>query len=141
MESGLEIDYQQRSAEQWAACHEGRYDVVTCMELLEHVPDPGSLVSACGRLVKPGGDLFFATVNRTLLSRMLVIWAAENVFGIVRKGTHRHNKFIRPDELEQWGRQAGLELADLSGVRYIPYIGIVGLCKDVAMNYLMHFKK
>ena len=138
---GLHIDYQQSSAEQWALDHSGIYDVVTCMELLEHVPDPASLVQACSALARPGADIYFATVNRTWLARLLVIWASENVLGLMVKGTHRYEKFVRPDELIAWGRLAGLTLADLSGMRYIPYLGITTLCKDVRMNYLVQFKK
>jgi 2-polyprenyl-6-hydroxyphenyl methylase/3-demethylubiquinone-9 3-methyltransferase len=137
----LDISYRQSSAEAWVLSNPAAYDLITCMELVEHVPDPASLVLACSQLVKPGGHLFFATVNRTWLARILVIWAAENIFGIVRKGTHRFNRFIKPRELAHWGRQAGLVLADMSGVRYIPFIGRAGLSKNACMNYLMHFTK
>lgn len=140
-DSGLAIDYRQGTAEGWAEEHGGEYDRVTCMELVEHVPDPASLVSACARLARPGGQLFFATVNRTPLAYLLVILAAEYVMGIVRKGTHRYDKFVRPGELKQWGRQAGLETVHLSGLRYIPVIGYARLCASVQMNYLMHFQK
>ena len=138
---GLCIDYQQSSAEQWVLDHAGTYDVVTCMELVEHVPDPVSLVKACSRLVKTGGDIFFATVNRTWLARLLVIWAAEYLLGLVGRGTHRYEKFVRPDELIAWGRLAGLMPVDLSGLRYVPYFGKTSLCRDIRLNYLVHFKK
>lgn len=137
----LSIDYRQSTAEQWAVDHAGTYDVVTCMELVEHVPEPASLVNACSRLAKPGGDIYFATVNRTWLARLMVIWAAEHLFRLVAKGTHRYEKFVRPDELMAWGRHAGMTLVDLSGLRYIPYLGKTALCLDVRMNYLVHFKK
>jgi 2-polyprenyl-6-hydroxyphenyl methylase/3-demethylubiquinone-9 3-methyltransferase len=137
---GVTIDYRLGSAEQWARSQGAAYDIVTCMELVEHVPDPQALITACGRLVRPGGDLFLATVNRTLLSRVLVIWMAEFVFGIVRKGTHAFAKLVQPQELIQWGEHAGLTLMDLSGVRYIPFVGRAWLCRDVRMNYLMHFR-
>jgi 2-polyprenyl-6-hydroxyphenyl methylase/3-demethylubiquinone-9 3-methyltransferase len=138
---GLDIDYRQSTAERWARRHPGEYDVVTCMELVEHVPDPGGLVAACAGLVRPGGDLFFATVNRTALSRVLVIWLSEFVLGIVPKHTHTYEKFVRPEELTRWAGDAGLTLGHLSGVRYLPYIGYAALCKSTAMNYLMHFKR
>ncbi len=137
---GLDIAYRQSTAERWARRHPGGYDVVTCMELVEHVPDPGGLVATCARLVRSGGDLFFATVNRTALSRFLVIWLSEFVLGIVPKHTHTYEKFVRPEELARWGGDAGLTLGNLSGVRYLPYIGYAALCKSTAMNYLMHFK-
>lgn len=139
--NGLEIEYRKLSAERFAAVRSGHYDIVTCMELLEHVPDPEALVAACGRLAKPGADLFFATVNRNLPARLLVIWAAERVFGIVRKGTHRYDRFIRPTELAGWGRAAGLTVMDVRGVRYIPFVGIAGLCGSTVLNYMIHFRK
>jgi 2-polyprenyl-6-hydroxyphenyl methylase / 3-demethylubiquinone-9 3-methyltransferase len=136
---GLRINYRHATAEAWAQGHAGQYDIVTCMELVEHVPDPARLVRACAQLVRPGGHLFFATVNRTWQARLLVIWVSEYVLGIVRKGTHAHARFVRPDELSRWGRQTGLVLAHLTGLRYLPFIGYVRLCKSTAMNYLMHF--
>jgi 2-polyprenyl-6-hydroxyphenyl methylase/3-demethylubiquinone-9 3-methyltransferase len=111
------------------------------MELVEHVPDPNRLVATCAGLVRPGGDLFFATVNRTVLSRLLVIWLSEFVLGIVPRHTHTYEKFVRPQELARWAGDAGLTLGHLSGVRYLPYIGYAALCKSTAMNYLMHFKR
>ena len=140
-ENGLVIDYRQSSAEQWADRHPGRYDVVTCMELVEHVPDPGVLIDACARLVRSGGDLFVATVNRTALSRLLVIWLSEFVLGIVPKHTHTYGKFVRPEELIRWAEKAGMTLGHLSGVRYLPFIGYAALCKSTVMNYLVHFKR
>lgn len=140
-QGGLTIDYQQGTGEAWASMHPDVYDVVVCMELVEHVPDPGSLVQACSRLAAPGGDLFFATVNRTWLSRLLVIWLSEYVLGIVPKKTHTYDKFVRPEELVRWGRKAGLALQDVSGVSYLPYIGYAALSKHKMMNYLVHFKK
>ena len=119
----------------------GHYDAVVCMELLEHVPRPASIIAACARLVRPGGNVFFATVNRTWLSWLLVIVAAEYVMGIVRKGTHAYRKLVTPDELKQWGADAGLSLENLSGLRYIPFGGHAALCRSTGMNYLMHFRK
>lgn len=139
--SGLAIDYRQTTAEALTKINPGRYDVVVCMELLEHVPRPPSIVDACARLVRPGGDLFFATVNRTWLSWLLVIVAAEYMMGIVRKGTHEYRKLVRPKDLGQWGKSAGLTVEDLSGLRYIPFGGHAALCRGTRMNYLMHFRR
>ena len=140
-QTGVTVDYRQSTAEAWARDHREIYDAITCMELVEHVPDPAGLIQALAHIVRPRGDLFFATVNRTLLARLLVIWASENVLGIVPKGTHTYGKFVRPRELTRWGRQAGLEVRDLSGLRYFPFVGHAALCKSTAMNYLMHFCK
>ena len=139
--SGLSIDYRQTTAEELARKTPQRFDVVTCMELLEHVPRPSSIVAACARLVKPGGNLFFSTVNRTWLAGLLVIGMSEYVFGIVKKGTHEYRKLVKPEELKRWGAAAGLACADLSGLRYVPFFGYAALCRDTRMNYMMHFKR
>jgi 2-polyprenyl-6-hydroxyphenyl methylase/3-demethylubiquinone-9 3-methyltransferase len=141
LETGVAVDYRQSTAEAWAGDHREIYDVITCMELVEHVPDPAGLVQALSRMVRPGGEVFFATVNRTWLARLLVIWFSENVFGIVPRGTHTYGKFVQPRELTHWARQAGLETRDLSGLRYIPFNGHAALCRNTTMNYLMHFCK
>jgi len=140
-DSGLVIDYRQTMAEALADESPGRYDVVVCMELLEHVPRPASILDACARLVRPGGDVFFATVNRTWLAWLLVIVVAERVLGVVRKGTHDYRKLVKPEELIQWGADAGLSLENLSGLRYIPFGGHAALCSSTGMNYLIHFRK
>ena len=140
-ENSLEIDYREDTAENFVRTHAGRFDVVTCMELVEHVPEPASVIKACADLVKPGGHLFFTTVNRTWLARLLVIWVAEYVLGIVSKGTHTYDRFVRPEEMQRWGQAAGLRCEDISGMRYIPFVGYAALCKSTAMNYLMHFIK
>lgn len=140
-ESGFEIEYIESTAEDFAKTHGEQFSVVTCMELVEHVPDPASIIKACAELTKPGGHLFFSTVNRTWLARLLVIWVAENVLGIVSKGTHTYARFVRPEEMKRWGQAAGLQLADVAGMRYIPFGGYAALCKSTAMNYLMHFSK
>ncbi len=137
----VRVDYREGSAEEWAERHPAAYAVVTCMELVEHVPDPASLVAACARLARPGGHIFFATVNRTPLAGLLVIGMAEYVLGIVRKGTHRYARFVRPAELIAWGAAAGLDKAGLTGLRYLPFVGHAGLCRSVKMNYMVHFKK
>jgi 2-polyprenyl-6-hydroxyphenyl methylase / 3-demethylubiquinone-9 3-methyltransferase len=139
--SGLSIDYRRITAEVLAEREPGGYDVAVCMELLEHVPRPASIVAACARLVKPGGNIFFATVNRTWLSRLLVILTAEYVLGIVRKGTHEYKKLVRPEELERWALQSGLRFVNLTGLRYNPFGGHAGRCRSTRMNYLMHFNQ
>jgi len=136
----LAIDYRQAMAEELAEKRAGHFDAVVCMELLEHVPRPASIVSACARLVRSGGDVFFATVNRTWLSWLLVIFAAEYVMGIVRKGTHAYGKLVRPEELTIWAQDAGLSLENLTGLRYVPFGGYAALCRSTRMNYMMHFK-
>jgi 2-polyprenyl-6-hydroxyphenyl methylase/3-demethylubiquinone-9 3-methyltransferase len=139
--SGLSIRYRQVTAEQLAESHADSYDVVTCMELLEHVPEPGAIVRACHRLVKPGGHVFFATLNRTFSAWLLAIVAAEYVLGIVKKGTHTHRKFIKPAELDAWAGEAGLVHQDLSGLHYNPVLGRKWLGGHTHVNYLMHYKK
>jgi 2-polyprenyl-6-hydroxyphenyl methylase/3-demethylubiquinone-9 3-methyltransferase len=139
--SGLDIDYQQTTAEAHADENAGHYDAAVCMELLEHVPRPASIIAACARLLRPGGSAFFATVNRTWLSWLLVIVAAERVMGIVRKGTHDYRKLVKPEELTRWGLDSGLTVENLSGLRYIPFGGHAALCRSTRMNYLMHFKR
>lgn len=141
LESGLSIEYRQGTAEAWAETHRNTYDVVTCMELVEHIPDPSGLIQVLAEMVRPGGDIFFATVNRTWLARLLVIWLSENILGLVRKGTHTYHKFVKPRELAHWGTRAGLEVRDISGLRYLPFVGYAALSRSTAMNYLVHFSK
>jgi 2-polyprenyl-6-hydroxyphenyl methylase/3-demethylubiquinone-9 3-methyltransferase len=140
-QSGLAINYRMATVEAFAKVNPGRYDVLVCMELLEHVPDPSSIIGASAQLVRPGGDLFFATVNRTWLSWLLVIVFSEYVAGIVRKGTHSYKKLVKPEELQRWGADAGLQFNRLAGLLYLPFIGHAALCKNTQMNYLMHFKR
>jgi 2-polyprenyl-6-hydroxyphenyl methylase/3-demethylubiquinone-9 3-methyltransferase len=137
----VQLEYLEGSAEAWAHAHPAAYDVVTCMELVEHVPDPASLVRACAQLVRPGGHIFFATVNRTALAGLLVIGVAEYVLGIVRKGTHRYAKFVRPEEMIAWGAAAGLAVAGLTGLRYLPFVGRARVCRSVQLNYMIQFQK
>jgi 2-polyprenyl-6-hydroxyphenyl methylase/3-demethylubiquinone-9 3-methyltransferase len=139
--NGLGIDYRLGTAETWARKEPGAFDVLTCMELVEHVPDPASLIRACAALVRPGGDVFFSTVNRTWLARALVIVASEYLLRIVRPGTHQYRRFVRPRELAAYARRAGLRVAHISGLRFLPFIGYVRLCRDTRMNYLLHAQK
>ena len=141
LESGVEIDYQQITAEEMAEQNPARYDVVTCMEMLEHVPDPGSVIAACSALVKPDGHIFFSTINRNPKAFALMIVGAEYFLQMVPKGTHEYAKFIRPSELEGWGRISGLKLEDVTGMTYNPIFQSYKLGNDVDVNYLMHFTK
>ena len=135
----LTIDYRQSTAEQLAIERPRQFDIVACMEVLEHVPSPQSIVRACKDLVKPGGHVFFATLNRTWTAWVLAIFAAEYLLRIVGQGTHTYHRFIRPAELSGWASQAGLVRQDLSGIRYIPFGPICYLTRDTRVNYMMHF--
>ncbi|WP_110647687.1 bifunctional 2-polyprenyl-6-hydroxyphenol methylase/3-demethylubiquinol 3-O-methyltransferase UbiG [Salinicola peritrichatus] len=139
LESGIEIDYRRISVEAMAEAHPGEFDVVTCLELLEHVPDPGSVVQACAKLVKPGGHLFFSTINRNPKSYAFAILGAEYVLGLLPRGTHEYRKFIRPSELSAWCRQYGLRLRDQTGLTYNPVTRRYRLtAQDVSVNYMVH---
>ncbi len=141
LESQVEVNYRQISAEAMAAEAPAQFDVVTCMEMLEHVPDPASVIAACARLVKPGGDVFFSTINRNPKAFLLAIVGAEYVMNMLPKGTHEYAKFIKPSELERWARIVGLELRNIAGMTYNPLFQSYRLGKDVDVNYLMYFKK
>lgn len=139
-DSGLNVDYQQATAEQFGDNHASQFDVVTCLELLEHVPDPASVINACKTLVKPGGDVFFATLNRNLKSFLFAIVGAEYILGLVRKGTHTYRKFIKPGELIDWAETAGLSSVDLCGLHYNPILRRYTLGGNTHVNYLAHFR-
>jgi len=137
METASAVDYRLVSAEDLAAESPGAFDMVTCMEMLEHVPDPPSIVSACARLVKPGGLVFFSTINRNAKSFAFAIVGAEYVLGLLPKGTHEYARFIRPSELSRACRDAGLEVFDLTGMTYNPLSRRYSLGRDVDVNYLI----
>jgi 2-polyprenyl-6-hydroxyphenyl methylase/3-demethylubiquinone-9 3-methyltransferase len=142
LESGVELTYEQITAEDKATQMPGAFDVVTCMEMLEHVPDPASVVRACAQLVKTGGDVYFSTINRNPKSYAFAIVGAEYILKLLPKGTHEYSKFIRPSELAQWLRAAGLELQSMTGMTYNPITKHYKLNpNDVSVNYLMHAKK
>lgn len=141
LDSQVEVDYQQIAVEALAEQEAGQYDIVTCMEMLEHVPAPESVIQACARLVKPGGHVFFSTINRNPKAFMLAVVGAEYVLNMLPKGTHEYAKFIRPSELEFAARQVHLSLQDIKGMTYNPIFQSYRLGKDIAVNYLMHFKK
>lgn len=138
LESGVDVDYRQMTAESLAAAEPASFDVVTCLEMLEHVPDPSSVVQSCATLVKPGGHLFFSTLNRNPKSFLFAIVGAEYVLGMLPRGTHEFNKFIKPAELARWIRQAGLEMQDLIGMSYNPFTRTYKLGRDVDVNYMIH---
>jgi len=142
LESGAEVDYQKVSAEALANQQAGTFDVVTCLEMLEHVPDPASTIDACARLVKPGGHVFFSTINRNPKSYVFAILGAEYILQLLPKGTHEYKKFIRPAELCQWVRNAGMSVHDICGMTYNPITQRYRLNpQDVDVNYLVHAQK
>jgi 2-polyprenyl-6-hydroxyphenyl methylase/3-demethylubiquinone-9 3-methyltransferase len=141
LESGLSVDYRHVSAEELAEQEPGGYDVVTCMELLEHVPDPASTVSACAQLVKPGGWCVFATISRTPKAYLFAIIGAEYVLKLLPKGTHDYSNFIRPSELARDCRNAGLDTQATIGMSYNPITGKYSLGNDVAVNYILCARK
>lgn len=136
-ESGKSVDYELVSAEDYAAAHPGEFDVVTCMEMLEHVPDPASVIAACARLVKPGGWVFFSTLNRNAKSYLLAVVGAEYILKLLPRGTHDYAKFIKPAELARMAREAGLETEELTGMTYNPLTKVFRLEADTDVNYLM----
>ncbi len=139
MESELEIDYQQITVEELAAQQPASFDAVSCMEMLEHVPDPASVIKACQTLVKPGGSVFFSTINRNPKSYLFAIVGAEYVLKMLPRGTHEYAKFIRPSELDEWARAAALQLKDITGMGYNPLTKTYSLGRDVDVNYMTHY--
>ncbi|HEY6609700.1 MAG TPA: bifunctional 2-polyprenyl-6-hydroxyphenol methylase/3-demethylubiquinol 3-O-methyltransferase UbiG [Pseudomonas sp.] len=137
LESGVSVDYRQSTAEALAAEMPGQFDVVTCLEMLEHVPDPASVIKACQRLVKPGGQVFFSTINRNPKAYLLAIIGAEYLLKMLPRGTHDFKKFIRPSELGAWCRGAGLEVKDIVGLTYNPLSKTYKLGNDVDVNYMI----
>jgi len=142
LESGKEVDYRQIPAEQLAGEMPAQFDIVTCMEMLEHVPDPSSIVTACATLAKPGGFVFFSTINRNPKSYLFAIVGAEYLLRLLPKGTHDYARFIRPSELSQWVRQTDLDIRDISGMTYNPLTRVYKLDpSDVDVNYLLAAQK
>ena len=140
-ESGTNVTYLHSTAEGLAEQRPQEFDVVTCLEMLEHVPSPTDVIEACVRLVKPGGDVFFSTINRNPKSFLFAIIGAEYMLRLLPAGTHHYDKFIRPSELEAWSRHAGLELRDSTGMHYNPLSKEYSLGRNVDVNYLMHFHR
>ena len=141
LESELDIDYQQITVEDLAEQQPESYDVVTCLEMLEHVPDPASIIRACYKLCKPGGQVFFSTLNRNPKSFLMAVVGAEYIMNMLPKGTHDYKKFIRPSELAAWSRQAGLKVGELVGMTYNPITKTYKLARNTDVNYLMQTNK
>ena len=142
LESGLSIDYQKSTAEDFAKQHENAFDVVTCLEMLEHVPDPSSIVKACAKMVKPGGHVFFSTINRNPKSFLFAIIGAEYVLRLLPRGTHEYAKFIRPSELANWSREADLQVNQMTGLLFNPLTKKYRLSdSDMDVNYMISTQK
>jgi len=137
LESNLNITYEKISAEDYAAAHAGEFDVVTCMELLEHVPEPATMVAACARLARPGGFVFFSTINRNPKSYLFAVIGAEYVLKLLPRGTHDYLRFIKPSELSRWSRASGLAPEELIGMTYNPFTQRYSLGRDCDVNYLL----
>ena len=141
LESMVQVQYQAIAAEDLAAAQPATYDLVTCMEMLEHVPDPAAVLQALARLVRPGGDVMVSTLNRKPMAFAVAIIGAEYIARVLPRGTHEYLKFIRPSELARWGRAARLELKDLTGITYNPLTRAFRLSANTDVNYLAHFKR
>jgi 2-polyprenyl-6-hydroxyphenyl methylase/3-demethylubiquinone-9 3-methyltransferase len=141
LESGKQVDYRKIAVEELATEQPARYDVVTCLEMLEHVPDPQSVITACAKLVKPDGWVFFSTLNRNPKSYLFAVIGAEYILNLLPRGTHDYARFIKPSELAQSCRIAGLNLVDLTGMTYNPITKVYSLGKDTDVNYLIASRK
>jgi 2-polyprenyl-6-hydroxyphenyl methylase/3-demethylubiquinone-9 3-methyltransferase len=141
LKSGVQVDYRKATAEQEAECSPGAYDLVSCLEMLEHVPDPARVVDACARLVKPGGHVVFSTINRNPKSFLMAIVGAEYVLRILPRGTHEYEKLIRPSELCGWARQARLNVEDVVGMHYNPLTRVCKLGGNVHVNYIVYARR
>ncbi|HEY0768672.1 MAG TPA: bifunctional 2-polyprenyl-6-hydroxyphenol methylase/3-demethylubiquinol 3-O-methyltransferase UbiG [Steroidobacteraceae bacterium] len=140
-ESALTVDYRVAAAEQVAAAEPAGFDVVTCMEMLEHVPEPAAMTATLARLLRPGGALFVSTINRNLRSFLLAIVGAEYLLNLIPRGTHEYQRLILPSELARWARAAGLTLVHMAGIDLNPFTGRVALTGNLAVNYLAHFRR
>jgi 2-polyprenyl-6-hydroxyphenyl methylase/3-demethylubiquinone-9 3-methyltransferase len=140
-ESGTGVEYLHSTAEEIAGTRAGDFDVVTCLEMLEHVPSPRAVIESCAKLVRPGGDVFFSTINRNPKSFLFAIVGAEYLLRLLPAGTHDYEKFIRPSELESWARHTGLELCDSIGMHYNPLTREYSLGPNLDVNFLMHFRR
>lgn len=141
LDSGVKVNYELIAAEDYAQQNPAKHDIVTCMEMLEHVPDPASIIQAAADCVKPGGWVFFSTLNRNYKSYLLAIFAAEQVLNLVPKGTHTHEKFITPAEMDAMARQSDLFLRDSAGIEFNPLLNRYGLNNDLDVNYLLAYQK
>lgn len=141
LEAGIQVRYAVESAEEHARRFPGAYDVVTCLEMLEHVPDPAQILAAIRSLVKPGGHVFLSTLNRTLKAYLLAVVGAEYVLNLLPRGTHTYERFIRPAELARWTRASGLEMEELAGIDYNPFTRRARVTDGVDVNYLVHARR
>ena len=141
LESGREVEYLKITAEQLAEQRPGEYDIVTCLEMLEHVPDPSSVIQACSKLVKANGDVYFSTINRNPKAWLFAIVGAEYVLNLLPRGTHEYNKLIKPSELDLWARDAGLKTQKMIGLHFNPITQSYKLAPGVDVNYMMHTNK
>jgi 2-polyprenyl-6-hydroxyphenyl methylase/3-demethylubiquinone-9 3-methyltransferase len=141
IDAGLSIEYRVEAAETLANTQTAKYDLVTCMEMLEHVPDPAETLGVLGKLVRPGGDVFISTINRNLKSFVLAIVGAEYIANLVPRGTHEYERLLKPSEIARFARAAGLELLDIAGLRYDPIREQCSLTQDPSVNYLMHLQR
>ena len=140
-QQGLNIDYRYENIEETASKHAGEFDAITCMEMLEHVPEPGKIIAACSRLLKPGGHAFFSTINRTPKAFIFVICGGEYILRLLPRGTHTYKKLIRPVELKQWAQASGLEFRRLASLIYNPFTGKFKVVDKEDSNYFAHFVK
>ena len=140
-ESGHTVHYEHTSAEAFANQRAGQFALVTCLELLEHVPEPASTIAACAQLAAPGADIFFSTIHRNAKAYLMAILGAEYALGLLPRGTHDYQRFIKPSELERSARQHGLALQHITGLKYNPFNHQAALTRDVSVNYIAHFKK
>jgi 2-polyprenyl-6-hydroxyphenyl methylase/3-demethylubiquinone-9 3-methyltransferase len=138
LESGASVDYRYIAVEQLAQEQPASFDVVTCMEMLEHVPDPAAIVAACAKLVKPGGHVFFSTINRNPKAYLFAVLGAEYILNLLPKGTHDYAKFIKPSELSSWLRATDLNIGSMRGMSYNPITQNYWLGEDVSVNYMLH---
>ncbi len=141
LESELNIDYHKIPVEEFAEQHPGSFDLVTCLEMLEHVPDPSSIIKACAKLVKPKGQVFFSTINRNTKSYLFAIIGAEYILKLLPQGTHDFDKFIQPAEMDEWARESSLALKSMIGMTYNPLTKVYKLEDDVSVNYLCSYSK
>ena len=138
---GVSVNYQRIATEEFEKTHQETFDVITCMEMLEHVPDPSSIIQSATHMLKPGGTIFFSTINRNVKAFLAAIVGAEYILRLLPRGTHEYNKFIRPSELTKWAKAAGLKMQNLQGMSYNPFNHTFKLTDDVSINYFMCFTK
>lgn len=141
MDASVQVEYRLAAPEELADSSPAAFDIITCMEMLEHVPEPREVIAAIARLVRPGGHVFISTINRNLKAFLLAIVGAEYLLRLLPRGTHEYERFIRPSELAAWARDTSLQLEDISGIEYNPITRRFALCEDAAVNYLVHFKR